>query len=739
MDKCWSQMTERILNLILEVIYLLTGEHFPLVKSDDRVIITVLASHFLYPKRNNKQKMIDLLCKITELLTGEEWDHLEGHKEIYKDAMTENQPPLTSPDASSNRNPPERWTGPLHSLHRIQEEHNYAHQYQEWQYTERQRDLCKDTMMENQLPLTSLDVSSNRIPPERCTGPLYSQDYTQEDHSYGKKQMDLQAEVTEEEEEGDMMRTIKEEEEETYVTEEVHITKNNEMSWTIAFGEREICMRLNKQSAEEGAIMRTIHEKEQETYMGTDQQTMEEGDMMGTVREKEQETYVRTDQQIIKEGDMMRPIKEEEEETYVTSDQQSMEEGDMMRTIKEEEEETEEDNYAHCYQGDKQMDVQTEEEEETILMDDLQTTEKCEMRRTNKAEEEETSVRSDNQSTKEGDVMRTIKEEKELYVTRDQQTMQEGDFMTTIKEEEEETYVRSDQQSMEEGDMRKTIIEEKEETYMRSDESIEKGDVIGTSKEEEEETYVRNDQQTIKEGDMMTIEEEETYVRSGQLSTQRVEMGTLKREEFSPDISAGGDHVLLHEEQNNCTQHPQEGNLVAGHKSHQAYPTKITADLTNSEESSDRPCLVTPNTSPGLLRSDRPLGLSNSRIFFVGKLRSLKKFPCPDCGVCFQTPGHLAQHQKAHKEERTFVCSECGKSFQWIGDFRRHRRTHTHIRLFICSECKKCFVQRNHLHSHQLCHTSKRPFSCVECGKRFALNAQLIQHLRRHNEDIFWC
>ncbi|XP_073467817.1 gastrula zinc finger protein XlCGF66.1-like isoform X2 [Aquarana catesbeiana] len=112
MEEDRSHMTEKILNLTLEIIYLLTGERFPLVKSGDHMTITVPPCDSLKPERHNMQKILEVTKKMMELLTGEvpircqdvtvyfsmeEWEYLEGYKDLYKDVMMDNQPPLTSP------------------------------------------------------------------------------------------------------------------------------------------------------------------------------------------------------------------------------------------------------------------------------------------------------------------------------------------------------------------------------------------------------------------------------------------------------------------------------------------------------------------------------------------------------------------------------------------------------------------------------------------------------------------
>ncbi|XP_063804862.1 gastrula zinc finger protein XlCGF53.1-like isoform X2 [Pseudophryne corroboree] len=318
MDKDKSHMTERILNLTLEIIYLLTGEDYTVVKktsgehetsiSHTRVSgglsrtqspIMVPLPHSLIRERHNDQKILELTNKIIQLLTGEEWEYIEEH-----------------------------------------------------------RGLHKDVMIQNHRPLTSLDEVSNRNTPERCPRFLYSRDCTEENHSVPQEDQaegltDIKAEDLEGEEETrvtDIKAEDTEGEEETYVTEDK--AEDTE-------GEEDLYVPNIKAEGTEG---------EEETYVTED--TAEDTEDTAEDTEGEEETYVTEDKAEDAEGEeeMYVPnIKieyiEEEEEMFVTDikAEDTEEEEEMFVTdIQAEDTEDEEEMNVRGYQLCKEEEIPTD-------------------------------------------------------------------------------------------------------------------------------------------------------------------------------------------------------------------------------------------------------------------------------------------------------------------------------------------------------------------------------------------
>ncbi|XP_073398492.1 uncharacterized protein [Dendrobates tinctorius] len=160
MDMDRDKMAERILHLTLEILFRLTGEDYTVVKktSSERCQdpvsegcrrplnpITGPPPHPLIREVINDQKILDLTYKMIELLTGEvpircqdvavyfsmeEWEYLEGHKDLYKEVMMEVPQPLKSRDLSSKRTTPERCPRPLLPQDCKQEDPNVPQDHQ---------------------------------------------------------------------------------------------------------------------------------------------------------------------------------------------------------------------------------------------------------------------------------------------------------------------------------------------------------------------------------------------------------------------------------------------------------------------------------------------------------------------------------------------------------------------------------------------------------------------------------
>ncbi|KAM8924047.1 uncharacterized protein RCH25_008815 [Pelodytes ibericus] len=139
MEKTRIRMSEKIINLTFEILYLLTGEDYVIVKKSGEDIIngstpyvseescrTQISStepppHSLIHQRNNDQKILELTNKIIQLLTGEvsaagngtlysntkgcdeEWEYLERHEDLHSEGETKKHQPSSSLDEYTRR------------------------------------------------------------------------------------------------------------------------------------------------------------------------------------------------------------------------------------------------------------------------------------------------------------------------------------------------------------------------------------------------------------------------------------------------------------------------------------------------------------------------------------------------------------------------------------------------------------------------------------------------------------
>ncbi|KAM4692000.1 uncharacterized protein WCC33_016822 [Rhinophrynus dorsalis] len=139
----------------------------------------------LKQKRNNKQKIVELTNEIINLLNGEvpircedvavyfsleEWEYLEGHKELYKEVKMEDHQPHSSLDESMSKNTPEEFQTPINSPCFINEDGTVVEYHQEAKFfgpnTAVSQSKCAKTVPEgpaslNAENLTITDMSAN--------------------------------------------------------------------------------------------------------------------------------------------------------------------------------------------------------------------------------------------------------------------------------------------------------------------------------------------------------------------------------------------------------------------------------------------------------------------------------------------------------------------------------------------------------------------------------------------------
>ncbi|XP_073538624.1 uncharacterized protein [Phyllobates terribilis] len=209
-----DETTRRLLHFTLEIISLLSGEDYTIVRKTPgegvTPIIHLQESGGRSPDpiteppphppihERKKKKILELSNKMIELLSGEvpircqdiavyfsmeEWEYLEGHQDRYQEVMMEELRPLTSPDGSRRRNPPERCPRPLYSQDCPEENHNIPEDHQGEDLIDIKIEVIDEEEEMMDLWANQQDGLMERNPPERCPRPLYPQDCPEENHN----------------------------------------------------------------------------------------------------------------------------------------------------------------------------------------------------------------------------------------------------------------------------------------------------------------------------------------------------------------------------------------------------------------------------------------------------------------------------------------------------------------------------------------------------------------------------
>ena len=104
------------------------------------------------------------------------------------------------------------------------------------------------------------------------------------------------------------------------------------------------------------------------------------------------------------------------------------------------------------------------------------------------------------------------------------------------------------------------------------------------------------------------------------------------------------------------------------------------------------------------------------------------KFPCPSCGLVYDTKAKLKYHDNlAHSTDEKYQCKICGRRCGSTSDLKVHKRIHED-RQFKCKYCPKILKSANNLKFHERYHTGEKPFVCSICGSGFVAKEKLQQH-----------